>query len=104
MEFKINQLDRQLSSGAITTAHWTVSKTVGDITVSTYGAQGFPVDPTAPGFVAFPQVTEAQVIEWIKTAMGPEAVAAIEAALDAQILAIQTPVTATGLPWVVAAE
>ncbi len=99
MEFKINQLERQLPTGAITTAHWTVSKTLDDVTVGSYGAQGFQPDAAAANFVAFPQVTEAQVITWVKDAMGPEAVAALEASLDAQIAAIKTPVTATGTPW-----
>ena len=103
MEFKIVQLERQLPSGGITTAHWTVSKTVGDVTVSSYGAQGFQPDASATNFVAFPQVTEAQVIEWVKAAMGPEGVAALETSLDAQIAAIQTPATATGMPWFPAA-
>ena len=99
MEFKIVQLERKLPSGGITVAHWTVSKTSDGITVSSYGAQGFQPDPTASGFVAFPQVTEAQVIEWIKTAMSVETVAAIEASLDAQIAQIKTPSTANGMPW-----
>ena len=102
MEFKIVQLERQLPNGGITTAHWTVSKTDGDVTVSSYGAQGFQPDAAAAGFVAFPQVTEAQVIEWVKTAMGAEGVAALEANLDAQIAAIKTPATATGMPWFLA--
>ena len=99
MEFKIVQLERQLPSGGITTAHWTVSKTVDDITVGSYGAQGFQPDPQAQGFTAFPQVTETQVIQWIKDAIGTEGVAALEASLDAQIAQIQTPSTATGMPW-----
>jgi len=99
MEFKIVQLERQLPSGGITTAHWTVSKTDGDTTVSSYGAQGFQPDATAAGFIAFPQVTETQVIDWIKAAMGTEGVAALEASLDSQIAQIKTPVTATGMPW-----
>ena len=102
MEFKIVQLERQLPSGGITTAHWTVSKTTDGITVSSYGAQGFQPDPQAEGFVAFPQVTEAQVIQWIKDAMGTEGVAALEASLDSQIAQIQTPSTATGMPWFLA--
>ena len=102
MEFKIVQLERQLPSGGITTAHWTVSKTTDGITVSSYGAQGFQPDPQAEGFVAFPQVTEAQVIQWIKDAMGTEGVAALEAGLDVQIAQIQTPSTATGMPWFLA--
>ena len=99
MEFKIVQLERQLPSGGIIVAHWTVSKTDGDTTVSSYGAQGFQPNPQASGFVAFPQVTEAQVIGWIQDAMGTEGVAALEASLDAQIAQIKTPSTATGMPW-----
>jgi hypothetical protein len=102
MEFKIVQLERQLPSGAITTAHWTVNKIDGEISVGSYGAQGFQPDPQAEGFVAFPQVTEAQVIEWIKSAMGTEGVASLEASLNAQIAAIKTPATATGMPWFLA--
>jgi len=99
MEFKIVQLERQLPSGGITTAHWAVSKTDGEITVGSYGAQGFQPDPTASDFVAYAQVTEAQVIDWIKAAMGTEGVAALETSLDAQIAQIKTPATATGMPW-----
>jgi hypothetical protein len=99
MEFKIVELERQLPSGGITVAHWTVSKTVGDITAGSYGAQGFQPDPQAQQFTTFPQVTEAQVIDWIKAAIGTEGLAALEAGLDAQIAQIQTPVTATGMPW-----
>ena len=99
MDFKIVQLERQLPTGGITVAHWTVSKTTDGTTVSSYGAQGFQPDPTASDFVAYAQVTEAQVINWIKAAMGTENVAALEASLDAQITAIKTPATATGMPW-----
>ena len=99
MDFKIVQLERQLPTGGITTAHWTVSKTTDGTTVSSYGASGFQPDATATGFVAFPQVTETQVINWIKAAMGTEGVASLEASLDAQIAAIKTPATATGMPW-----
>lgn len=99
MEFKIVQLERQLPSGGITTAHWTVSKIDEDVTVSSYGAQGFQPDPQAQGFTAFPQVTEAQVIQWVQSAIGTEGIAALEASLDAQIAQIKTPATASGMPW-----
>jgi len=101
MEFKIVQLERQLPSGGIIAAHWTVSKTTDDITVGSYGVQGFQPDATAPDFIVFPQVTQAEVINWIKNAMGEEALEALEASLDAQIAQIKTPATATGFPWAV---
>jgi hypothetical protein len=101
MEFKIVQLERQLPSGGIIAAHWTVSKTVDDITAGSYGAQGFQPDPQASDFIAYTQVTEAEVVEWIQDAMGTEGVAALEASLDAQIAQIKNPATATGFPWAV---
>lgn len=102
MEFKIVQLERQLPTGGITVAHWTVSKTDGDVTVSSYGAQSFQPDPQSPQFTAFPQVTEQQVIQWIQATMGEEGLAALAASLDNQIAQIKNPTTATGMPWFIA--
>ena len=45
------------------------------------------------------QLTEAQVVGWVKAAMGEETVAAQEAAVAAQIEEAKAPKTATGVPW-----
>lgn len=100
MEFKINQLDRDVATGGITTAHWTATKTTGEHTASVYGAQALQPDASASNFVDYADVTEAQVVNWVKSAMGTEAITAMEAALDAQIALAQAPVTASGVPWV----
>ena len=51
-------------------------------------------------FTAFNSLTEAEVIGWLQSAMGTEQVAAVEAALDAQIAALVTPAVVTpALPW-----
>ena len=101
MEFKIVQLERKLPSGGITVAHWTVSKTIDGTTASSYGAQGFQPEPQEAGFIPFPQVTEAQVIQWVKNSMGTETLSKLEASLDSQIEEIKNPVNATGTPWTV---
>jgi hypothetical protein len=45
-------------------------------------------------------LTEALVVEWVKTALGgEEKVAEIEAALQAQIDERLAPTKAAGLPW-----
>jgi hypothetical protein len=56
--------------------------------------------PAGPTFTPYDQLTEAQVIGWVKDVLGPEKVAAIEADLNAQILFMQQPpVTSPPLPW-----
>ena len=100
--YKIVSLQRDLPAGLCTTAHWTASKTDGDYTASAYGSLGLPAkDPSDPTFVAYESITEAQAIEWTLAAMGEEAVAALEAGLDAQIEAQKNPVQASGTPWAV---
>ena len=90
----ITQLDRQISNGFVTTAHWTASAADGDYSASTYStsswADGTPTTPYA-------DLTQEEVLGWIWTnGVDKEAV---EASLQAQIDAQKNPVTATGVPW-----
>jgi hypothetical protein len=56
--------------------------------------------PAGPTFIPYDQLTEPQVIGWVKDALGPLRVAAIEADLNFQILYMQQPpVTSPPLPW-----
>ena len=92
----INQLDRNTADGFVTTVHYTVSKVDGNLSASTYGTVNFEADtPTTP----FASLTQAQVIEWVKTKLDE---AVVEAALDAQIEAQRNPVQASGMPWTIA--
>jgi hypothetical protein len=98
--FKIAQLERHLSDGVVMTAHWTATKTDGDYTASAYGSLGLPPkDPTDPTFVPYEQLTEAQVIDWVKEIMGTEQVEALGNNLNSQIEAQKHPVKAAGMPW-----
>ena len=100
MNLNIVTIDRTLPDAVCTTVHWTASKTDGDYTASNYGSLGLPdKDPSDPTFVPYEDITEAQVVEWVKSAMGEEAVAALEASLDSQIEAQKHPVSASGVPW-----
>jgi len=49
--------------------------------------------------VAYEDITEAQVVEWVKKAMGAEQLAELEANLDSQIEALKNPTQAAGVPW-----
>ena len=96
----IANLERQLSTGGVTVAHWRVteSETVGDdtFTASAYGTCGFTPDADADDFVAYDSLTEATVLGWVWESVNQEDT---EAALTANIEGQKNPVSANGMPW-----
>jgi hypothetical protein len=96
----IANLERNLSDGGVTVAHWRVteSETVGDVTytASSYGTCGFTPDASDSGFVAYDSLTEADVLVWVHAEVDQDAT---EAALTANIGAQKNPVTGSGMPW-----
>ena len=96
----IANLERNLSDGGVTVAHWRVteSETVGDDTfiASSYGTVGFTPDADASDFVAYDSLTEADVLVWVHAEVDQDAT---EAALTAKIEADKNPVSADGMPW-----
>jgi len=101
MEWKIESTEYNVSqdghSNVITSVHWRVTKTVGEHSAGTYGSAGLE----APGdtFIAWADVTEANVLAWVQAALGEDMVTAMEASLDAQIAEQTTPTTGSGVPW-----
>jgi hypothetical protein len=96
--FKISQMDRATADGFVQTVHWTASQTDGGFTASTYSTASFTKEDGI-NYVPYADLTEAAVVEWVKSSLGAEGVAAVDAALAAQIEAQKNPVTATGTPW-----
>ena len=96
----IANLERELSTGGVTVAHWRVteSETVSDdtFTASAYGTVGFTPDPDADDFIAYDSLTEADVLAWVHAEVDQDAT---EAALMAKIEADKNPVTGSGMPW-----
>ena len=79
--------------------HWRLDGVDGEHAGSVYGSQGVTLDPSAP-FVPYASLTEAQVIGWVKDALGEEAVEAAEANVAQQIAnQINPPVVQPALPW-----
>jgi len=100
MNWSIAQLERNTTDNGVIVAHWrvTAEETVGDVTytASSYGTCGFNPDPAAPDFVAYEDLTEADVLAWVYESVDKDAT---EAALTANIEEQKNPVTETGLPW-----
>lgn len=94
-QWKIADMKRKTEDDFVFEVHWTCSDVDGEFSGSVYGSVGLTGELTTP----YEQLTEAQVIGWVKEAIGAETVAAHEANVAAQIAAAKAPVTATGLPW-----
>jgi len=93
MQLTINQLNREADTGVITTIHWSASKTSGDFTASSYGTVGLTAGET---IIPFADVTEANVLAWLASALDMEAT---EAGLDTQLAALAAPAVLNGMPW-----
>ena len=93
----IAQLERETADGYVFTAHYTVNAADGTYTAGAYGSVGFERPET---LIAYADLTEEQVIGWVKEALGgDEKVTEIQAALQAQLDEQRNPSKASGKPW-----
>jgi hypothetical protein len=97
----ISTLERNTDSDqGVIVAHWRVTEeeTVGEntYTASSYGTCGFTPDPSASDYIAYADLTEADVIGWVQSEVDQ---AGIEAGLTANINEQKNPTTADGVPW-----
>ena len=81
--------------GGVVVAHWTATKTDGELTATTYGTKSFTPDPESEGFTAFEDLTEELIVGWFSD----EEVAQIEQILDADLAAQKAPQVISGTPW-----
>lgn len=91
--------ERNGDTDVVFNVHWTLTATDGTYTGSSYGAQGVTLDPDAP-FTPYADLTQAQVIGWVKAALGDEYTAAYEANVAKQVADLANPPVITpALPW-----
>ena len=80
--------------------HWTLSGVEGPYLGSTYGSQLLTLDPEAT-FIPYQDLTLEQVLGWVKTAMGPSKVLALEQEINDQIQKQVSPIVVyPPLPWI----
>jgi hypothetical protein len=78
---------------------WRVNATDGTYYATSYGTQGVTYVAGSP-YTPYADLTQAQVIGWVQTAMGPGQVASIEANVTKQIDSLINPPTVNPpLPW-----
>ena len=91
----ISTLERNTDDGVVV-AHWRASDADGEHVGSSYGTCGFTPDADADGYTAYADITEAQVIGWVKADVDADAV---EASIASQIADSKAPAISTGVPW-----
>jgi len=96
--WKISNTDRNTTDGFIFCVHWNASQVDGDFTASTYSTVSFTKEDGI-NYVPYAELTEAAVVEWVKGSLGADGVAAVDAALAANIAEQKAPKVATGTPW-----
>ncbi len=96
----VGSMDRQLSNGAVTNVHYTVSASDGTYSSSAYGSVGLDQPEDDSELTAYSELTESWAISALQAKLGgADKVAEIEAALQAQITEQRTPTQGSGLPW-----
>ena len=82
----------------VVVAHWRCTGTDGDHSASAYGTQSFTPDPEADGYIAFADLTEADVLAWVWD-QAENWKTETESAIQAKIDALANPTTLSGMPW-----
>jgi hypothetical protein len=95
--WKIAQLERETGDGYVFTAHYTVDAKDGTYSAGAYGSIG--LERPEGDLIPFADLTEEQVIGWVKEKLGDEAVANVEATLQDQLDEKHAPTKAAGVPW-----
>ena len=87
------------NTDVVFTVHWTLNGIDGEHTGHVYGSSAVLLNEGGT-FVPYADLTEAQVIGWVKEALGEEAVTGFEASVAKQIEdQANPPVVHPALPW-----
>ena len=94
MNTRINQLERIIAEGVVTTVHYTFSVASETNQVESNGT----VTLTEPedGFIPFDELTQEDVMGWLADNLDLDE---IEANLNARLHELDNPTIATGIPW-----
>lgn len=98
--WKIEEMERDTASGAVTVVHWRCSG-VDDssgVEAGSYGSLNLPpADVDSDGFVAFEGLTESAVLKWVWDIDDHKSI--IEQNIADQIDAVLNPTISKGMPW-----
>lgn len=94
MNIHINQLERTIADGIVTTVHYTFTVASETNRVESYGS----ITLTEPedDYIPFDELTQEDVIGWLADNLDLDE---IQANLNARLHELDNPTTTVGLPW-----
>ena len=92
----IPTVERNISDGGVTVAHWRCEAVDGDYIASSYGLCRLEYDASASDFIAYDSLTEANVIGWVQNIVSKSD---IENSLASKINEDKEPEVGSGVPW-----
>mgnify|MGYP000002752841 CR=1 FL=1 len=103
LQWTILQLERHTSTGGVFSADWIAEDhevIEGTIHRGMYQAlTSFTPEPDSEGFTPFADLTEADIVTWLKTTLSSDEMTSVEQTIATQISESKAPTTAKGLPW-----
>lgn len=97
IDWDISTLERDAEDGVVT-AYWIATKTDEEYMGTVCGTCSFTPNPPSAGYTNYTDLTEKQVISWVKDALGQDKISEVEADIDRQILLDISPIS-DGVPW-----
>lgn len=94
--WKIVTLEREAADGYVYAGHYLVTAEEQDLTANVYGSVKFE---RPENLIPFDQLTEDQLIQWVKDALGSEKLLEIGNVLLKKIEDQKQPSSITGTPW-----
>ena len=100
MKWKIEKMKRLADNGLVIEVAYRVVAKDRSLIADQRGKVTLTGDPEAANFIPFPQLTEAQVVQWVKDSINAESIEAqVQAALDVKVAKRESRETVLGLPW-----
>lgn len=97
--WRVDNLEWDIVSGGIVTAHWSVVAKEGNFEGSTSSRTLFSPDPNDPSFVPIKDITEAQVLAWVTKEFVDIQIEYYEKQAKSALVRAKLPPLVTGLPW-----
>lgn len=97
--WQIANLESNVADGGVVTAHWRCTGVDGEFNATAYGTIGFTPDASAPDFVPYADLTEADVLAWVWASEEGTFKDKAEAAIAQKIESDKAPAVQSGLPW-----
>lgn len=99
INWSITAMERNVADGGVLNVDWVCHGQDGEYRASIIGGTVFAYDPESSNFVQYEELTEAQVVGWVKDQMGEEVKTANEQEVLRQIENAKKPKLARGTPW-----